>query len=300
MDFGRLPNIEEADFIFPNEHQGNINILPGFPSEESAVYSGCPVWAEKGWVGKVYPKGTKEKDYLKFYGKKFSSVELNATHYSVPDEATVLRWKDAVPEHFKFCPKIPQTISHSKDIVKTTESMLHFISIVKLMGNKLGPCFLQLPPYFKPDKIKSLIYFLNAIPEDFQLAIEFRHEDWFKDKLKFDKIFNYLEDRRLCAVISDVAGRRDVLHQRLSNRTAFIRFAANNLHPTDFTRIQEWTVLLKKWLAEGLKEVYFFVHTADHSLCPELVDYFSEKMKIKISTLLPPPGNQFRQGNLFE
>jgi uncharacterized protein YecE (DUF72 family) len=298
MDFGRLPHIEGIDFTFPNEHQGNINILPGFPSEESAVYIGCPIWSEKGWVGKVYPKGTKEKDYLKYYGEKFSSIELNATHYNIPDETTVARWRDAVPEQFKFCPKIPQIISHSKDILKTTESMLHFISVVRVLGNKLGPSFLQLPPYFKPDKIKSLIYFLNALPEDFQLAIEFRHEDWFKDKLKFDKIFNYLEDRRISTVISDVAGRRDVLHQRLSNRTAFIRFAANNLDPTDFTRIQDWSVLLKKWLAEGLKEVYFFVHTPDSSLCPELADYFSEKMKLKLPSL--PPTDEFKQGSLFD
>ena len=298
MDFGRLPHIDGIDFTLPNEHQGNINILPGFPSEESVIHVGCPIWSEKAWIGKVYPKGAKEKDFLKYYGKKYSSIELNATHYNIPDESTIVRWRDAVPEQFKFCPKIPQIISHSKDIVKTTESMLHFISVVRLLGNKLGPSFLQLPPYFKPDKIKSLIYFLNAIPEDFQLAIEFRHEDWFKDKLKFDKIFNYMEDRRIGTVLSDVAGRRDVLHQRLSSRTAVVRFGANNLHATDYARIQDWTVLLKKWLEEGLKEVYFFVHTPDTSLCPELADYFSEKMKLKLASL--PPTDQFKQGNLFD
>jgi uncharacterized protein YecE (DUF72 family) len=298
MDFGKLPDINTVDFTLPKEHAGNVNILPAFPSEESAIYVGCPIWAEKGWVGKVYPKGAKEKDYLRYYGEKYSTIELNATHYNIPDENTIIRWRESVPEHFKFCPKVPQSISHTKDLVQMTESMLYFISTMRTLENKLGTSFLQLPPYFGPEKIKQLIYFLNALPEDFPLAIEFRHEGWFRDKLKFDKIFNYLEDRRLSAVITDVAGRRDVLHQRLSNRTAFIRFGGNDLHPTDFIRIQEWTVLLKKWLAEGLKEIYFFVHTPDKSLCPELTNYFSEKMTIAPIPL--PPENNFKQGNLFD
>jgi uncharacterized protein YecE (DUF72 family) len=298
MDFGRVPNLDNVDFIFPKENGGNINILPGFPSEESTIYVGCPIWAEKAWVGKVYPKGTKEKDYLKYYAEKFNSIELNATHYNIPDADTVIRWRDSVPEHFKFCPKIPQSISHAKDLVKMTDSMLHFISTMRTLGKKLGTSFLQLPPHYGPDKVKQLIYFLNAIPEDFELSIEFRHEGWFNDKLKFDKIFNYLEDRLQGAVITDVAGRRDVLHQRLSNRTAFIRFTANDLHPTDYSRIEDWTILLKKWLAEGLKEVYFFVHTPDKILCPELANHFLQKMKIAPIKL--PPSDGFKQGNLFE
>ena len=70
----------------------------------------------------------------------------------MPDEGTILRWHDAVPEHFRFCPKVPQTISHAKDMVKMTEDMLHFISVVRELKTKLGTSFLQLPPSFKPDK----------------------------------------------------------------------------------------------------------------------------------------------------
>src|SRR6187402_3161037 len=123
MDFGRVPNIDTADFTFPKENAYNVNILPGFPSEEKGVYVGCPIWSEKAWVGKVYPKGAKEKDYLKYYAEKFPSIELNATHYNIPDPDTVIRWRDLVPDGFKFCPKIPQTISHAKDLVKMTDSM---------------------------------------------------------------------------------------------------------------------------------------------------------------------------------
>jgi uncharacterized protein YecE (DUF72 family) len=297
MDFGRAPILDNIDFTFPPEHAGNVNILPGFPAAEAHVHIGCPIWSEKSWVGKIYPKGTKEKDYLKYYAEKYSCIELNATHYNVPDKETIQRWCSLVPEHFKFCPKVPQHISHSKDLVKTTDLMLEFISAMNLMGGNLGTTFLQLPPQFKPDKIKQLIYFLNAMPDGFSLSIEFRHEEWFKDKLKWDKIFNYLEDRRMGIVISDVAGRRDVLHQRLSNRVAFIRFAANDLHQTDFQRLENWSSQLKKWLTEGLTDLYFIIHTPNSALSPELTDYFSRK-------LLPKPPKDridpdFQQGSLF-
>lgn len=297
MDFGKLTNIEGVDFTFPKENSSNVNILPGFPSEEFSLAVGCPIWSEKSWVGKVYPKGTKEKDYLKYYAEKFPAIELNATHYNIPDEGTVIRWHDSVPENFKFCPKIPQSISHAKDIVKMSDSMKVFMDSLLPLGKKLGTTFLQLSPYFGPDKVKQLIYFLNGIPDGFPLSVEFRHEGWYKDKLKFDKIFNYLEDRLMGAVITDVAGRRDVLHQRLANRTAFIRFIGNNLHASDYKRIDDWVVLLKKWQAEGLKEIYFFAHTPDVSLCPDLAIYFSKKMEVPVVQL--PPPDQTIQGSLF-
>jgi uncharacterized protein YecE (DUF72 family) len=300
MDFGRLPNIDSVNFTLPKEHAGNVNILPGFPSEEFAIHIGFPMWAEKGWIGKVYPKNTKEKDYLKYYSEKYSTIELNATHYGIPDTETLYKWRDTVPDHFRFCPKILQTISHARQLVPMTDQMLHFIQQMHLLGPKLGTSFLQLSPYFSPDKIKQLILFLNALPDDFALALEFRHPDWFSDRLKFDKIFNYLEDRRMCAVITDVAGRRDVLHQRLSNRTAFIRFNAHDLHPTDFVRIDEWVAQLKKWQTEGLKEIYFFVHTPNKSFCPELADYFARQMGIAPAELPLPPTDQYKQGSLFD
>jgi len=43
------------------------------------IYVGCAKWGRKDWVGKIYPEGIKESDFLKLYGKHFNSIELNAT-----------------------------------------------------------------------------------------------------------------------------------------------------------------------------------------------------------------------------
>ncbi|GHT80108.1 hypothetical protein FACS1894130_10720 [Spirochaetia bacterium] len=36
------------------------------------------------WVGPVYPKGTKQADYLALYAGLFSAVELNFSYYQMP------------------------------------------------------------------------------------------------------------------------------------------------------------------------------------------------------------------------
>jgi uncharacterized protein YecE (DUF72 family) len=75
-------------------------------------------------------------------------------------------------------------------------------------------------------------------------------------------------------VITDTAGRFDVIHQRLTTKTAFIRFTANDLHPTDYQRLDKWILRVNNWTSNGLEHLYFFMHTPNKCLCPQLVQYF--------------------------
>jgi hypothetical protein len=67
----------------------------------------------------------------------------------------------------------------------------------------------------------------------------------------------------------------------VSNKpTAIIRFNCNELHPTDFTRIDEWGAGIKQWIDRGLQTVYFFLHTPTKSLTPEMSNRFLERMNV--------------------
>ena len=99
-----------------------------------------------------------------------------------------------------------------------------------------------------------------------KLAVEVRHPDWFAQKNTKKELLDMLESLGRTAVISDVAGRRDVLHMRLTSGTAFIRFNGHNLHHSDFTRIDTWIERLDAWLKKGLREIYFFMHQPDKAL----------------------------------
>lgn len=280
MKFGKLENIEQVDFSLPQDHQSNLLMFKQFGIKVDTLqfFVGCTGWSMKEWVGKVYPKGTKTKDYLEAYGQQFNTIELNTTHYRIPSPEMILKWKTKTPADFKFCPKIPQTISHSRNLGVNTPALLQFCDVIQGLGEKLGCCFMQLPPYFNVEKLPILSNFLNHFPSHIPLAIEFRHESWFTNIPKQEELFELLTEKSVSTVITDVAGRRDVLHMKLTTPTAMIRFVGNGLHPTDYKRIDEWVDRLRLWKDQGLINVYFFPHQPDNIQAPEMAAYLIEKL----------------------
>ncbi len=281
MKFGKLPSIENVDFSLPSPPKETEKILRALKptSKKPEVYIGCTGWSMKEWVGRVYPTGTKATDYLKHYANQFNTIELNTTHYRIPTSTMVKKWVSTATSDFRFCPKIFQRISHSKDlglsstnIIDTKEAYLHF-------EEKMGCCFMQLPPFFGADRIGMIERFLNKFPTEIPLAIELRHESWYENTDPENEIYQLFGSRNISPVITDVAGRRDILHMRMTNGICMVRFVGNGLHPTDYTRIDEWVLLLKKWFDMGLQKVYFFTHEPDNLLAPELALYMTTKMQ---------------------
>src|SRR5450432_180816 len=109
MEFGRLAEtqLNKIDFSLPKEPSFNKNILPGKKTAQPKVYVGCAKWGRKEWVGKIYPKGTSEKDFMKLYIDNFNSIKLNATGYKTPSLQQVKTWGEKVTgKDFLFCPKL--------------------------------------------------------------------------------------------------------------------------------------------------------------------------------------------------
>jgi uncharacterized protein YecE (DUF72 family) len=156
-----------------------------------------------------------------------------------------------------------------------------FCQSVLGLGEFLGTSFLQLPPQFSPAMISSLRHFLETLPRGFKLAVEFRHPAWFSAGMLRSDAIRLLESYGVTALMTDVAGRRDVLHMNLTASRAMIRFVGNSLHPTDYSRIDAWVGRLKDWLAQGLQELYFFIHEPDNVQAPDLIQYFIEQMNAR-------------------
>ena len=100
-----------------------------------------------------------------------------------------------------------------------------------------------------------------------------------------------------------MAGRRDVLHQAVTGKTVVIRFIGNDLHPTDYTRIDAWVLKLKEWFDMGLHEVYFFIHQPDNMNVPTLSEYLATKIEASFEAKLTKPmslnSNNLNQMSLF-
>jgi uncharacterized protein YecE (DUF72 family) len=94
-----------------------------------------------------------------------------------------------------------------------------------------------------------------------------------------EEVFGRMAEAEMGTVLTDVAGRRDVLHMHLTSSIAMIRFVGNGLHPTDYSRIDSWIPRLRQWHQQGLQEVYFFTHEPDNLLAPELAKYLATALK---------------------
>lgn len=286
MKFGKLQDISKVDFSLPSNPIENDRLLATIERQATPkLYIGCTGWSMKEWVGKVYPEKTKNKDFLQHYARQFNTIELNATHYRIPNQETIQRWIAETPSDFRFCPKVPQSVSHSRDLGLESGNLHHFCDSIQQLEARLGCCFMQLPPYFGADRLAMLARFLQEFPKHIPLAIEVRHESWFQDKSSEKSLLELLKQHNTSAVITDVSGRRDVLHHRLSNSRTMIRFVGNDLHATDYTRIQAWVEQLKDWTTKGLSEIYFFPHEPDNILAPDLALYLLETVKNTIPTI---------------
>ena len=293
MKFGRLPDqlLGQADLRLPPDPEFTTGLLSRLPKREGApgIYFGCPVWGHKPYVGTVYPPGTKQANFLREYGKQFNTIELNSTHYGVPPVAQIEKWADAVPDHFRFCPKWPQRISHRSRIDEYLPMIDQFLESIYAFGPKLGTSFLQLPPWFGNDGLPRLHRLLSSLPTDLDVAVEFRHENWFADPVVTNEAFGMLETVGMGAVIVDVAGRRDVCHMGLTCPRVLVRFTGNNLHPTDFPRATAWVERLVQWMDAGLEQVVFLFHQPDEEHCGEISHHWLTELNQRTGLGIKPP-----------
>ena len=297
MEFGKVPRVEEVDFTLPPDdgmtHELLKSLVKG-KDETLRLHVGCTQWGNKEWIGKIYPKGTKDKDFLAAYVKQFNCIELNTLFYNLQPRSVIERWASVAGEGFRFCPKFSNTISHTRQLKNVQQETGLFIDHVQSFGPTLGYSFLQLSDGFGPDRADVLLDYARQLPRDFRSCVELRHENWFAGGASprlpgVQSVWNTFRELGVGAVITDTAGRRDCLHMKLTAPVAFIRFVANNLHPTDFPRIDAWADRLKSWIDGGLREIYFFLHSSHELYAPDLVRYAVERFNKTCGTDLKPP-----------
>jgi len=290
MQFGQVADPGAIDFTLPKDAPETAALLKAQKNDAPfEVYVGCAKWNRSDLKG-FYPRGV--KDELTYYAQQFNSIELNATFYGMPDWKQVETWKDKTPEGFKFFPKLTNTITHFKRLNNAQEPIEQFCNAIAAFDDRLGMAFMQLHDNFKPKDMERLKTALENFPKGIPLALEVRNEEWFADKKITDSYCSVLEQLGMANIIVDTAGRRDMLHMRLTSPVAFVRYVGAN-HPTDKDRLDDWIVRIKKWRKEGLQKLYFFVHQNIELESPLLAAHFIEEMnkafKLQLHVPVRPP-----------
>ncbi len=129
------------------------------------VFVGTSGWQYRHWPGRFYPEGLAPSSWLAHYADRFSTVEVNASFYRLPDGATVERWAATVPPGFVFAFKASRYLTHIRRLRDGSEPLERLHGVVAGAGPKLGPVLFQLPPTLRRDD--GLLHeFLELLPRE--------------------------------------------------------------------------------------------------------------------------------------
>jgi len=110
----------------------------------------------------------------------FPAVEINSTFHRPHRASTFERWAASVPAAFRFCAKLPRTITHDARLAGTRALVDEFLAQLSPLGRRVECLLVQLPPSLELDA-RVARPFLCALRDRFEsgLALEPRHASWF-------------------------------------------------------------------------------------------------------------------------
>jgi len=131
-----------------------------------SVHIGTSGWSYPSWRPGFYPEGARPEVFLRFYAERFDTVELNTTGYRLPAEEQFRRWAEAVPDGFRFAPKLA---------LSRLDRVGVFVERVAALGDRLGPVRIVVEST-RDDGMLS--YVLGSVDPAIELAFDFRDESW--------------------------------------------------------------------------------------------------------------------------
>jgi uncharacterized protein YecE (DUF72 family) len=159
---------------------------------------GCSGFLYDHWKGAFYPEDLARNQWLAYYYKHFSTVELNVTFYGLPERETFTKWHMTTPGDFLFALKGSRFITHVKKLKDCAEPIEAFFSRASLLKEKLSVILWQLPPSFPLD-LERFREFLEILhPFRMRNVFEFRNKTWINKK-----VFTLLEKQNAALCLAD-------------------------------------------------------------------------------------------------
>lgn len=270
------------------------------------MWLGCPIWGRKDWVGELLAPGTKSADFLRCYAEVFDAVEGNTTFYATPSEDIVARWADATPERFRFCFKLPKTVTHERGLVAVRGVTERFLDRLRPLGPRLGPVMIQLPPRFGPPRLAVLEAFLRTLPTDLRFCLEVRHPGFFAETPAEKRLTALLVEHHVervvldtKAIYADLPLDEDLRIARGKKPRLPIPTVVEGKHPVlrlivppepgvAEPRIDAWVLRVAAWLRQR-RSPYVFLHCPNDFHAPRLARTFHDRLAEAMGTEPMPP-----------
>lgn len=236
------------------------------------------------WRGAFYPQDLAQRRWLEYSSRRFNSIELNGTFYSLKSPSIFAKWAAQTPdENFVFAIKGSRFITHHLKLRGVGQALANFLaSGVFALGQKCGPFLWQLPASDRFDR-KRLEDFLNLLPRTTEQAaklargyderlrrgalveplvslplrhaLEVRHESY--DTPEF---FELLQEQNVAFVLADTAGKF-LWADRITADFVYARLHGDQqLYISQYTDpvLDGWSERVSGWLDEGRDVFVYF------------------------------------------
>jgi len=287
---------------------------PTSPAAAPLLHVGSPMWADRRWVGTLFPAATRPGDELAVYSTWCNAVEGNTTFYALPSPAAVDRWRTQAPPWFRFCFKLPRTVTHDRRLRNTEAPVGAFLAALEPLADRLGPLWIQLPPSFGARDLGVLDSFLASLQrhtggereEPLSWGVEVRNRAFEAEGSAERELNDLLHEHRVERVLIDTravfAGPR-VTDAEIEafERKPRLRVRPVAIGPRPVVRFigqtdpranpmywAPWVTKVAQWLNEG-RSPYVFIHTPDNVAAPLHAREFHAAVAEHVVGLAPLP-----------
>jgi len=232
------------------------------------VFIGVSGFSYSSWIGRFYPEGLKNDEFLGYYSRHLGSVEINSSFYAAPSAAMVKSWSAKTAEEFRFAFKAPRLITHILKLGKgASEASTKLFATIEGLGPRLGPVLFQLPPFSKlnQDLLRS---FLTETGNIGPKVFEFRHPSWFTES-----IYRLLDEHQTGFCIADTEDLEPTF--KVTGGLAYFRLRKDSY---DEKAIDAWAEKIRK-SSDGSKECYVYLRHDETGENAALAQRLSKRLK---------------------
>lgn len=243
------------------------------------ILTGTSGWSYEKWKEVFYPDGMGPGKYLEYYSSLYNAVEIDSTFYNIPDEKTILKWRNSTPHGFLFCPKMFQRITHEMKLIGAEKFVEIFVERMATLKDRLGMILVQMPPSLKFRNKRVIIEFLQSLPSEFKFAIEFRNISWFNED-----IYSLLERYNVTIAWSDTPFVDR--NYAMTDRNIYLRLVGDrSINDSEFGKIsvdkeksiEDWVSKIKE-MDNEFDHAFVFANNHYQGFAPGTINILRKKL----------------------
>jgi uncharacterized protein YecE (DUF72 family) len=220
-----------------------------------SISIGTSGWSYDHWEHVLYPEGLPRWHRLARYVDRFDTVELNASFYRWPKDASFASWRTRLPAGFRLSVKAPRGLTHAKKLYGPDAWIERIARGWHELGDKRAVLLVQLPPGMERDDAR-LDYFLRRMPDWIPVAVEFRHDSW-----NDEAVFRLLESHGAAYCVMSGANLPCVL--RVTSPVAYVRMHGpdhEHLYGGSYSDddLRWWADRIREWRDGGTDVFVYF------------------------------------------